>query len=161
MLAGTLRLCVLITGPPVVWLGVLTCLRLRLWALPSPPLPRPVPNPRPRHTVGTSRTGSGAGDGARLLPSGEVGWYLCSWSCHAFNASSLWGLAFSVEREEGLVIPSASVPRRASAEELKMQLQLLLCASMLPTALIALEEGLHPPSVDQKAEAQINICLGP
>lgn len=34
--------------------------------------------------------------------------------------------------------------RRASAEKLKMQLQLLLCASTLPTALIALEEGLHP-----------------
>lgn len=30
-------------------------------------------------------------------------------------------------------------------EELKMQLQLLLCASTLPPALIALEEGLHPP----------------
>ena len=108
MLAGwtTLRLCALITGPPPV-AGSSQVSE----AGASPPLHAPplCTQPHPRHTAGASRASLGAGGGARLLPSGEVGCYLRSWSRHAVNASSLQGLALSVEREEGLVIPPAPV----------------------------------------------------
>lgn len=85
--------------------------------------------------------------------------YLRSWSCHAVKAGALWGRALSVEREEGLVTSPASVPggdpqqrqeRQGRERVLKMQLQLLLWTSTLPTAFTALEE-IASPSVDQEA----------
>ena len=157
MLAGwtTLRLCALITGPPPVAGSSQVS---EAGASPPLPAPRPVPSPHPRHTAGTSRASLGAGGGARLLPSGEVARYLRPWSCHAVNASSLQGLALSVEREEGLVIPPAPVLLLRGVKDASTAAP--LCQHTTPSSHRP-GGGTAPRSADQKAEAQINICLGP
>ena len=171
-LAGTLCLCVLITGPPLVWLGVLTCLRLRLWALPSTPLPStPLPSPAlyPTPALGTQWAPAGWAQGLEVEPGccPVVRWEGTSARGAAMRSmpAACGDSLFLWREKRGLSSLLLLCPEEGLSREVKDAATIApLCqhAAHSPYRPGGGTAPLPPPtSVDQKAEAQINICLGP
>lgn len=143
----------------------------------GPSSPPPAPPPVPRPILGTRQAPAGSAHGRRVEPGccPVVRWeslaqrgYLCSWSCHAVKAGTLWGLALPRREKRGLSChpswlcaqrrPSAGAGKEGGTEALKTQLWSLLWASTLP---LPLEEGLILPPQNQGAEAQTDSCFVP
>lgn len=107
-----------------------------------------------------------------MLPRGEAGGpgptgYLCSWSCHAVKAGTLWALVLAVEREEGLVsLPGSlraqlpdSVPRRdphqrQERQERERMLKMQIQPSRISPSSHRPRGGTTSSCVDSEAEAQ-------